>query len=153
MGYLDDLAKLKELLDAGAITSSEYEHQKANILSANADAAAPGTDEARPGYYQQPGNPYCAPGYGYYPEQKSKLVAGLLGIFLGHLGIHNFYLGFRSNAIKQLVLSIIGYCTIIIGVGVVLLAIAGIWGFVEGVKVLVGSQKFLTDANGIPLKD
>ena len=31
-------------------------------------------------------------GYGY--AQKSKIVAGLLGLFLGTLGVHNFYLGY-----------------------------------------------------------
>lgn len=31
-------------------------------------------------------------------EQKSKLGAGLLGIFLGSLGIHNFYLGFTKKS-------------------------------------------------------
>ena len=28
------------------------------------------------------------------PNAKSKIAAGLLGIFLGSLGVHNFYLGF-----------------------------------------------------------
>lgn len=28
------------------------------------------------------------------PDAKSKLVAGLLGIFLGTFGVHNFYLGY-----------------------------------------------------------
>lgn len=31
--------------------------------------------------------------------QKSKLAAGLLGIFLGGLGIHNFYLGYTGKAV------------------------------------------------------
>ena len=37
-------------------------------------------------------------------EQKSILTAGLLGIFLGGLGIHNFYLGFTGKAIAQICL-------------------------------------------------
>ena len=37
------------------------------------------------------------------PEtQKSKMTAGLLGIFLGGLGIHNFYLGYTGKAIAQI---------------------------------------------------
>ena len=35
------------------------------------------------------------PGY----QQKSKMAAGLLGIFLGALGIHNFYLGNSNRGI------------------------------------------------------
>ena len=69
--------------------------------------------------------------------QKSKLTAGLLGIFLGGLGIHNFYLGFTGKAIAQIVLSM---C---FGVG-------AIWGLIEGIMILTGSID--KDANGIPLK-
>ena len=41
------------------------------------------------------------------PDAKSKLVAGLLAIFLGTFGVHNFYLGYTGKAVTQLVLSII----------------------------------------------
>lgn len=71
-------------------------------------------------------------------EQKSKLVAGLLGIFVGGLGIHNFYLGYTGKAIAQIVLS---FC---FGIG-------AIWGLVEGILILVG--KIDKDAKGVPLKD
>lgn len=70
--------------------------------------------------------------------QKSKLAAGLLGIFLGGLGIHNFYLGYIGKAIAQIILS---FC---FGAG-------AIWGFVEGILILTGNIN--KDANGIPLKD
>ena len=42
-------------------------------------------------------------------QNKSKIAAGLLGIFLGSLGIHNFYLGYTKKAILQLCLTIGGY--------------------------------------------
>lgn len=71
-------------------------------------------------------------------EQKSKLAAGLLGIFLGGLGIHNFYLGYTGKAIAQILLS---FC---FGVG-------AIWGLIEGIMILAGSIN--KDAKGIPLKD
>ncbi|MBT2536508.1 TM2 domain-containing protein [Arthrobacter sp. ISL-69] len=47
----------------------------------------------QPQYSSQP--PMPNPAYGY-PQPKSKLVAGLLGIFLGGIGIHRFYLGFTE---------------------------------------------------------
>lgn len=72
-------------------------------------------------------------------NQKSKIAAGLLGIFLGGFGIHNFYLGFTGKAVGQLVLTI---CSCGIG---------GIWGFIEGILILCGNIN--TDANGVPLKD
>lgn len=71
--------------------------------------------------------------------QKSKLTAGLLGIFLGAWGVHNFYLGNTKRGIIQIVVTLVT-C----GVG-------GLWGLVEGIMILCGSIK--TDANGVPLKD
>ena len=42
-------------------------------------------------------------------SQKSKLAAGLLGIFLGCFGVHNFYLGNTGKAVAQLLLTVIGW--------------------------------------------
>ncbi len=73
------------------------------------------------------------------PEaQKSKLAAGLFGIFLGGLGVHNFYLGYTGKAIAQIILS---FC---FGIG-------AIWGLIEGILILCGTIN--KDAKGNPLKD
>lgn len=69
---------------------------------------------------------------------KSRIAAGLLGIFLGGLGVHSFYLGYTGKGVAQIVLSF--FC----GIG-------AIWGFIEGIMILVGSIN--TDANGVPLRD
>ena len=88
----------------------------------------------QPGY--QPPNPGV-------PQQKSRMAAGLLGIFLGWLGIHNFYLGYTNKALVQLLVSV---CTCFIAaVGM------WIWGLVEGIQILTGSIN--VDANNIPLSD
>ena len=65
---------------------------------------------------------------------KSKLTAGLLGIFLGGLGIHNFYLGFTGKAVAQIVVSVFT-C----GAG-------SLWGFIEGILILCGNMN--KDAEG-----
>ena len=85
------------------------------------------------------------------PNAKSKMAAGLLGIFLGQFGVHNFYLGYTGKAVAQLLLTIFGYILAIFIVGIFMVAAAGIWGLVEGIMILSGSIN--TDANGIPLKD
>ena len=85
------------------------------------------------------------------PNAKSKIAAGLLGIFLGQFGVHNFYLGYTGKAVTQLLLTIFGYILAIFVVGIFMVAAAGIWGLVEGIMILSGSIN--TDANGIPLKD
>ena len=76
---------------------------------------------------------------------KSKLVAGLLGIFLGGLGIHNFYLGYTKKAVAQLLICILGAC---LAVGPLA---AGIWGLVEGIMILCG--KITVDGQGMPLAE
>ncbi len=111
------------------------------------------------GHELQPGTEFCtncgAPLNGQYaapppppPQQpfapaggapKSKMTAGLLGIFLGAWGVHNFYLGYTNKAILQIVLTI------------VTCGAAGLWGLIEGIMILTGSIN--TDANGQPLAD
>ena len=78
-------------------------------------------------------------------ELKSKIVAGILGILLGCLGIHNFYLGYTKKAVIQLVICLAGSC-IVVGP-----TVAGIWGLVEGIFILIG--KIDKDGKGNPLKD
>ncbi len=70
-------------------------------------------------------------------NSKSKLTAGLLAIFLGGLGVHNFYLGYTGKAIGQIALSL---CC---GLG-------AIWGLIEGIMIFAGTIN--KDAKGIPLK-
>jgi len=82
-----------------------------------------------------------------YGEQKSKLAGGLLGIFLGGLGIHNFYLGYQKKAIIQILVSVIGG---VITCGIATVAVQ-IWGLIEGIMILSGSIS--VDGKGIPLKD
>ena len=71
-------------------------------------------------------------------EQKSKLVAVLLALFLGGIGIHDFYLGYTKNGIIKIVLTV---CT---GFG------GSIWALVDLIRLLTGSIN--TDANGVELK-
>ena len=99
------------------------------------------------------GNSYC-PNCGVFltqpvqgMNQKSKLAAGLLGIFLGGLGIHNFYLGKTNRALVQLLVSLIAG-PLTCGIAAIGMSI---WGLVEGIMILTGS--IATDANGVPLKE
>lgn len=96
----------------------------------------------QPQYQSQP--PVPNPVYGY-PQPKSKVVAGLLGIFLGPLGIHRFYLGFTKIAVIQLVLTIV--------LGAFTFGLVGLWGVIEGIMIIAGSAHLRTDAQGVPLRD
>ena len=103
-------------------------------------AAAPAPMIANPGagsqnmsvVIQQPG-PIGVP--------KSKVAAGLLGIFLGSLGVHRFYLGHTGLGVLMLLLTLFSFGF--------LAPFVGLWGFIEGIVILAGGIK--TDSNGVPL--
>lgn len=115
-------------------------------------------------YGPQGGSPYNA-GYNagpqYAPQSPygtqmpygagthSKIAAGLLGIFLGTLGVRNFYLGYTGKAVAQLLLTVIGWI-IIIGPFV-----SAIWSFVEGIIILCSNpgSPWHRDAAGYELRD
>lgn len=103
------------------------------------------------GYPQPPyGQPYgygSVP-YGYVPRQK--IVAGVLGIFLGVLGVHNFYLGYTGKAVAQLLLTCLGW--VLFGLGPVA---AGIWSLIEAILILCSDygSPWHRDAKGVELRD
>ncbi|MDQ2947200.1 MAG: NINE protein [Acidobacteriota bacterium] len=106
-----------------------------------------------PGYPQQPGA-YGQPAAPYQdPTAKSKLVAGLLGILLGGLGIHRFYLGYTNIGIAQLATDVIGWVLLpfTCGISLVFIIAAHVWGLVDGIMILTGSIN--QDALGKPLRD
>lgn len=78
---------------------------------------------------------FAAPATGQ-PSTRSKMVAGVLGILFGGLGIHRFYLGYSTVGIIQLIVSVVT-CG----------SIGPIWGLVEGILILTGNI-ITTDAEG-----
>ena len=88
--------------------------------------------------YGQPayGQPFAA------GAPKQWIVAVLLAFFLGTLGVHNFYLGYTTKGIIQLVLTIT-----FIG-----LIVSGIWAFIDFIMLLMRSGDYATDAQGQPLQ-
>ncbi len=63
------------------------------------------------------------------PGADKKIVAGILGILLGAWGIHKFYLGYTTEGILQIVITIFS-C----GLG-------GLLGFIEGIIYLTKSDQ------------
>ncbi len=63
------------------------------------------------------------------PGADKKIVAGILGILLGGLGIHKFYLGYTKQGILQIVITI---CTCGLG---------SFMGLIEGIIYLTKSDE------------
>ena len=66
------------------------------------------------------------------PGAEKKLVAGLLGILLGGLGVHKFYLGYTKEGLIMLLVTV---CTCGFG-GIVM----GPIGLIEGILYLTKSD-------------
>ena len=64
---------------------------------------------------------------------KDRVAAGLLGIFLGALGIHKFYLGYTKEGVIMLVVSL-ATC----GIGATVMSVIGL---VEGIIYLTKSDE------------
>ena len=138
------------------------------------------TNYVQPTYYPSAGYPPAAgtvvphPGapFGYDPvsgrpySDKSRLTAGLLGIFLGWCGVGRFYTGHTGLAIGQIgavwgswlvaCCLYVGGSALTLGAGafifwVVLLLppLAGFWPFIDGIIVLARGG---TDSNGRVLR-
>jgi TM2 domain-containing membrane protein YozV len=71
------------------------------------------------------------------PNEKGKVPAGMLGIFLGGFGAHKFYLGYTGPAVFTLITSIVGG---ILTMGVIY-GLMAIVGFIEGIIYLTKSDQ------------
>ncbi len=89
--------------------------------------------------YQQPAPGYQQPAYAPTPaaSDKNKVAAGLLGIFLGSLGIHKFYLGYNKAGVIMLLVTLIGGA-ITFGVAA---AVMEIIALIEGIMYLTKSDQ------------
>jgi TM2 domain-containing membrane protein YozV len=92
--------------------------------------------------YGQPGQAYAAnqayDAQGRPLSDKTKMAAGLLGIFLGGFGVGRFYTGHVGIAIAQIAVT-----WLTCGLG-------GLWPLIDGIMILVNGG---TDAQGRVLRD
>ena len=71
------------------------------------------------------------------PEAKDRVAYVLLAIFLGGLGIHNFFAGYTSRAVTQLLITILT---------------CGIGGIVTSIWAIIEACTVTKDANGVSFK-
>ena len=102
---------------------------------------APGDGQAPYGAQGEGQDPYGAPAGQPGGEPQSRVLVGILGIFLGGFGVHRFLMGYTAIGVIQIVVTVLT-C----GLG-------AWWGLIEGIMVLAKAQAFERDAHGRPLKD
>jgi hypothetical protein len=103
-------------------------------------APPPGSYGAPPPYpggypAPYPGGPFGMDAYGRPLSDKSKLVAGLLQLFLGTFGIGRFYLGYTGLGVAMLLVS---WLT------------CGIWPLIDAILIFLGR---VPDSDGRTLRD
>jgi TM2 domain-containing membrane protein YozV len=76
--------------------------------------------------------------YGRPLSDKSKVVAGILGILLGGFGVGRFYTGHIGIGVAQLLVTL------------VTCGLGHFWGLIEGIMILVNGG---TDSEGRVLRD
>jgi TM2 domain-containing membrane protein YozV len=99
--------------------------------------AYPSGYQVPPGYSAPPGYPQVD-AYGRPLSDKSKVVAGVLGITLGGLGVGRFYTGHVGLGVLQLVVSL------------VTCGLGHFWGLIDGILILANGG---TDSEGRILRD
>ena len=67
------------------------------------------------------------------PGAEKKTIAGILGILLGWVGAHKFYLGYKTEGIILLCVSVISCFTLSI--------VSSIIGIIEGIMYLTKSDE------------
>ena len=105
----------------------------------------PGPDANEQAAYAAGQQAYGQPAYGQpfaAGAPKQWIVAVILAFFLGTLGVHNFYLGYTTKGIIQLVLTIT-----VIGIFV-----SGPWALIDFIMLIMRSGSYATDAQGQPLQ-
>lgn len=76
-------------------------------------------------------NKYVAPPSDEFKEQystKNSVTAGLLAIFLGTFGIHDFYLGYTKKGVIHLILAFTAFLTMA----------STVWAIYDGIMLFMG---------------
>ncbi len=94
-------------------------------------------------------------------REKSKVASGLLALFLGPLGLHNFYLGYTRRGLVQLLLPIATFIMMLISIipgGYIFvfctilfpltLLLVWLWGVIEAILIFMGK---IRDSDGSDL--
>ncbi|WP_372974424.1 TM2 domain-containing protein [Muriicola sp.] len=70
-----------------------------------------------------------------------KILAGILAILFGSLGVHKFILGYNKEGVILLAITLLGYATTCIVIGAFFFWIPGLIGLIEGIIYLTKSDE------------
>ncbi|MGB1042741.1 MAG: TM2 domain-containing protein [Tenacibaculum sp.] len=85
-------------------------------------------------------------------QESKRILAGILAIVLGSLGVHKFILGYTKEGLILLGLTIVSFLTMCLIIGAFLIYIPGIIGLIEGIIYLTKSDEEFIDTYQINQK-
>ena len=74
-------------------------------------------------------------------SSRHRYIYVLLAVFLGGLGVHNFYAGYTGKAMTQLITCIVGIVASMVFIGFIVIFCLGVWVLIDAITVTA-------DANG-----
>jgi TM2 domain-containing membrane protein YozV len=101
----------------------------------------PGAPGAYTGQQPQYGQPYAPQPAPAPPCPKSKVLAGVLGIIFGGLGVHKFYLGYTTEGLIMLAVTVLGW----IITGGLASGLMSLIGLIEGIIYLTKPDQEFCD--------
>jgi TM2 domain-containing membrane protein YozV len=73
--------------------------------------------------------------------ENKRVVSGILAIILGSLGVHKFVLGYNTEGLIMLGVTIFSYLTLCFAIGFLIIWIPPIIGLVEGIIYLTKTDE------------
>ncbi len=142
--------KAEEAFDSAKETAKEFGEKASEKFDAAKEAASEMAGEAKEAISdfaeeaKKTANEFTASAKEAFTGaggENKKMLAGLLAIFLGSLGIHKFILGYQKEGIILLGATIVGYATMCFVIGYFLVMATGIIGLIEGIMYLTKSDE------------
>ncbi len=121
-------AKASELADDAKELAGEAKEKAAEFADDAKETATEFTDGAKEAFNSASG-------------ENKKVLAGILAIILGSLGVHKFILGYNKEGGILLGITIAGIILSCVGIGVFVVWITSLIGLVEGIIYLTKSDE------------
>ncbi|GAA4895595.1 hypothetical protein GCM10023311_20430 [Flaviramulus aquimarinus] len=134
----DDLNDMLDDAKDGAKKAADKVSEKATELAGDAKEKAKGfASEAKESASEFADSAKEA----FASNENKKILAGILGILLGGLGVHKFILGYNKEGGILLGATLVGILLSCVGIGILFVWIPGVIGLVEGIIYLTKSDE------------
>lgn len=127
--------EVKKAADRASKKASEFADEAKEVLGDAKEKASEFADEAK-----ESAKEFTSSAKETFEEvaanDNKKVLAGILGIILGGLGVHKFVLGYNKEGAILLGIWLIGAVLSCVGIGLLLIWIPGVIGLIEGIIYL-----------------